>query len=197
MPVRTYKKGDVQFWTTLEVKNFLNQIQNSRDRAIFYLMYLYGLRASEVCGLNCKDIDPVNGKIYIQAKKNGKSGWYYLDEKVMEFLDPWLQIRKYRPNKTESLFLTKNNTRMSRFGLAQILGGYCKKAGIERSRAHLHALRHSIAVHLASSGTPLEFLKIHLRHKSVKSTMIYYDLLTEEKLRQQKQALSGEFVARI
>jgi integrase len=56
------------------VRDFFSAITSSRDKALFSLIYLYGLRVSEACLLHRDDIDLRRRTIRIWRVKNGNSG---------------------------------------------------------------------------------------------------------------------------
>jgi site-specific recombinase XerD len=51
--------------------------------------------------------------------------------------------------------------------------GYCKLAGIERSKAHMHSLKHSCGTHLAERGASAAEIQDWLGHRDSGSTDIY------------------------
>jgi integrase/recombinase XerD len=65
---------------------------------------------------------------------------------------------------------------------------YTEKAGIkERS---VHALRHSMAVHLLEAGRGIEYVADHLGHKNIQNTRIYAQItnpLREQVFRELEQ----------
>jgi site-specific recombinase XerD len=50
----------------------------------------------------------------------------------------------------------------------KLFAKYAEKAGIEGGS--VHALRHSIAVHLLEAGRGIEYVADHLGHKSIQNT---------------------------
>ena len=71
---------------------------------------------------------------------------------------------------------------------------YTLNAGIDR-RYSVHALRHSIAVHLLDAGLGVEFVKDHLGHVNIQNTMIYAQV-TDRQRREgfRKMELASEVV---
>jgi site-specific recombinase XerD len=53
----------------------------------------------------------------------------------------------------------------------QLFAGYAEKVGIEGRS--VHALRHSIAVHLLEAGRGIEYVADRLGHKNIQNTRIY------------------------
>ena len=66
-----------------EVERFFSRIRDKRDRALFAVIYYYGLRVSEAALLKAQDIDFQRRRIYIHRVKEGirirplirASGW--------------------------------------------------------------------------------------------------------------------------
>lgn len=74
-----------------------------RDMAIIGMMYITGMRRSEVCKLNMEDYDATTGEIRIIAGKGNKSRTSYVAGHAKRFIDEWLQHRGFFPG---ALFLT-------------------------------------------------------------------------------------------
>jgi type 1 fimbriae regulatory protein FimB len=194
---RHYKAGSHNYLTQEEVMLFFKEIKNPRDIAIFALMYFYGLRATELCNLKLTDIDLKKTMIYINALKHGISGHYHLTSVAISKINPYLQIRDLLDVDSPYIFITKQKTQMTRHQLAKLTLKYGLLAEIDRSKLFSHVFRHAIAVHMASSNADIGTVKMHLRHKSIHSTIHYFDIMNEAKLKLQAIALQGEYVAKI
>lgn len=94
---RYYVKGEYQHLTKEEVKQFLDSIDNIRDKAIFTLMYFHGLRVSEVRNLKLEHINLKDNLIYITGLKKGKKGNEYLNPISKTALTCYLIIRSNYP----------------------------------------------------------------------------------------------------
>ena len=53
---------------------------------------------------------------------------------------------------------------------------YATQAALPPNRRHVHALRHSVAVHVLDAGEDIDFARDHLGHRSIQSTMTYAQL---------------------
>lgn len=194
---RHYSGGPQNFMTTHEILLFFKEIKNPRDIAIFTLMYLYGLRATELCELKRSDIDIKKNLIYIKALKKGVTGKYYLNELAIKKIKPYLKIREILDVDLEHLFISKIKKPMTRQQIAQLTLKYGLLAELDRSKLFSHIFRHSITIHMASSSTDIATVQLHLRHKSMASTLHYFGVINEAKLKLQAKALQGEYVAGI
>ena len=153
--------------TQTEVRAFFRAIERPRDRLLFSLIYLYGLRVSEATLLERADIDLDRSRIVIKRVKGGVWTERPLFSSVRELL---LQSDR-NPPECGPLFLGRGGSLQKR-QIQSLFGRYRARAGLAR-RYTCHCLRHSIATHLLDAGLPLEFVQDHLGHRNIRSTTIY------------------------
>ena len=81
-----------------------------------------------------------------------------------------------------------NHRPLQKRQVQQLFTEYAEAAGIkERS---VHALRHSMAVHLLEAGRGIEYVADHLGHKNIQNTRIYAQItnpLREQVFRELEQ----------
>ena len=138
--------------------------QQARDLCLFYLLYGGGLRVSEACQLKNKEIHWSNEVIQIQGK-GGKPRLVCLPKKALK------HIRSFQQS-TEYLFGEKPLSVRLAYNIVQKWG---RKAGLLKS-VHPHALRHSFATHILTSGSDLRALQELLGHKTLTATQKYTHL---------------------
>ena len=193
----------IKYLTPEEIKQLFNKISDDRDRTIFYLMYLYGLRCSEVVRLTLQDLRLNDDRIFIKASKNGISRENVLDKTAKKLLITYLKGREaiIKNSKVISdsdiLFLSGKLGNLSTIQIWRLYRQYATKAKLPEDKRHPHALRHSIAVHMADSGVPVERVKDHLRHRKIDSTMVYFQITNKKMLENQAEDLGGQFVVKI
>lgn len=149
------------------MKSFFRAIDDPRDKALFALVYLYGLRVSEVALLALADVDFVRHRIVVRRVKSGLPSERPLFSRVEELLRAYLVGRTW----DGPLFPGRHGPLRKR----QIQALFTRsrdRAGLSREYT-THGLRHSIATHLLDAGLPLEFVQDHLGHQSIRSTSIY------------------------
>lgn len=145
-----------------------------RDRALLEFMYACGCRASEVCSVNCGDLEWTLGVVKVIGKGNrqrmipvGKPALQairqYLDQVRCQWYDP--------PVSGDHLFLTRRGTPMDRFRVYGLVKKYARLAGVPT--VHPHTLRHSFATHLLAGGADLRVVQELLGHARVTTTQIY------------------------
>ncbi len=171
MEVQNGKFIAVKYLTQEEVARFFSQIKSKRDRAVFNLMYKYGLRASEAGLLRISDVDLERSRIQIWRLKGGVSGEYAIFSDTAKLLKCYLNERKSDFHST--LFLSRNKNPLSRKTIYELFQEYGRGAKLPKCKRHPHVLRHSIAVHMLDSGQALEDVKHQLGHRYIQSTDIY------------------------
>lgn len=146
-----------------------------RDRAMLELMYLCGLRVSEVTGLTVQGLD-LNEKLATIFGKGSKERIVLLNDRVVKFLRMWMQEREYFEcpvaDKDIVFISTRGTGRMSRFAVARVLDYRAKQAGI-RCHVHPHMMRHTFASHMLDAGADLRSIQILMGHESISTTERY------------------------
>lgn len=170
-----------------------------RDRAILELLYATGIRASELIGLDLKDINLTEGEIKVFGKGR-RERVVYLNKPATEALTRYLEdgrpvLLKNPPpkaglprqrriglgpkqltqEKEPALFLNKNGRRLSVRYLRILINNYVLKSGIGRKTSP-HTLRHSFATHLLEGGADLRTIQELLGHVDLSTTQVYTHL---------------------
>lgn len=158
----------IRYMTQDEVKRFFSKIHHKRDRALFDLVYKYGLRVSEATLLTLRDVDLERGRIYIRRLKNGISGEKPMFRDTKRLLKAYLEVRQ----DNGSTLFTGRQGGLSDKRIQQLFKHYARKARLDPAYS-VHSLRHSIATHLLEWGEGVEYVRDHLGHKNIANTMIY------------------------
>lgn len=158
-----------RYMTQAEVAAFFRAVSLLRDQALFALMYLYGLRVSEVTLLERADVDFDRHRLVVKRVKGGIWG----ERPLFAGMEPILQSHLAAATRPDATALFPGRAGALRKRQIQALfGRYSALAGLPR-RYSCHSLRHSIATHLLDAGASLEFVQDHLGHRSIRSTTIY------------------------
>jgi len=148
-----------------------------RDLAILELFYSTGMRLSELCGLNRRDLDLVGQ----QAKVRGKGR----KERITPVGDHATRALRSYDSHREALvgtigagadrlavFLNQRGKRLSARGvqsaITRCLAGVDEAAGLS-----VHSLRHTFATHLLDAGADLRAVQELLGHASISTTQVY------------------------
>lgn len=147
-----------------------------RDYAIFLLASRLGLRASDICLLQFRNLDWDRNVINLVQRKTKKEIELPLLAVIGEAIIDYIQNGRPKSD-SKTLFLTANApyTPISVPGLSGIVSGIIYKAEIEtKDRRHgAHCLRHSLATQLLNQGTTLPVISETLGHSNSQTTMIY------------------------
>jgi integrase/recombinase XerD len=150
-----------------DLVRFFTTIRSARDRALFALIYHYGLRVDEATLVTVADIDLKNYRIRLHRLKNGLGGEKPLWRHTAKLLRTYLRLRR---NAGTYLFTGREGPLKKR-QIQNLFHRYVKEAGL--GDYSVHALRHSIAVHLLDAGRGIEYVADHLGHRNIQNTRIY------------------------
>lgn len=153
-----------------EVRALFRVIDEIRDRALFSLLYLYGLRVSEVSLLGRSDVDLDRHRVLIRRVKSGVWGEKPLFRSTEDLLRRYFEERN--GCSSSALFPGRAGNPLGKRRVQELFSKYRERAGLPET-ATCHSLRHSIATHLLDAGLPLAFVQDHLGHKNPASTAIY------------------------
>jgi integrase/recombinase XerD len=155
--------------TEAEVVAMIAGETDLRNYLILRLLYLAGLRVSELCQLCWKDTVSrgETGQITVQ----GKGG------KVRTILLPptlWEQLQQLRVDATASdpVFRSKNGKPLERTRVFRIVKAAASRAGINENVSP-HWLRHAHASHSLDHGSPLHLTQRTLGHSRIGTTERY------------------------
>lgn len=157
---------------------------------IFRILYGCGLRVSEVCDLQFRDVNLDAGILTIRDSKNGMDRYIPLSDSVKEACISYAD-RIWWEKDTEYFFLSPEKTKISPMTIYQRYRRYLFEAGIPHGgKGHgprLHDLRHTFAVHVLqkwiSEGVELAamlpVLSVYMGHQRIQSTARYLRLTGE------------------
>jgi integrase/recombinase XerD len=176
--------------TWAEVRRLLDSASGSspsdlRAKAILLLFAIYGLRSSEVSGLQLSDFDWRNETFSVRRAKRGGVQQYPIQYEVGDAIIQYLQKGRKRCS-SRHVFLSKYppHGRIGAGPMWQIVGKRMQKLGIELEHVGPHSLRHACATRLLQKGASLREIADFLGHRNIKSIGIYarYDIRSLRKV---------------
>jgi integrase len=150
-----------------------------RDNAMLLLMATYGLRASEIVAITLDDIRWREGVLRIHQRKTSSPLELPLTNEVLSALVKHLK-RTPPPAPHRRLFLRMRAPigALKPTAVSDVFQALVRKSGLSIPYQGSHCLRHSYAVHLLKSGTPLKAIGDILGHRTAESTSMYLRLAT-------------------
>lgn len=157
-----------------EVIRLIQTAKNLRARTLLMTTYAAGLRVSEVCALQVRDIESQPDRMCIKIRdgKGGKDRFTLLSPRLLDALR--LYWRCYRPRQW--LFPNPGGERPIDHKIAQRLYCAARDAAGLGSEGGIHTLRHCFATHLLESGVDLHTIQRLLGHGHISTTLRYLHL---------------------
>lgn len=166
-----------RYLSQTEVRALFAEIEDPRDRVLFGMIYLYGLRVSEVALLACGDVDLMARKVTIRRVKGGVWTERPLFSSIRDQLERHLSTIPH--DALAPLFPGRRGALQKR-QIQSLFNRHRDAAGLD-TRYTTHGLRHSIATHLLDAGVSLDFVQDHLGHRNIESTTIYARLTDQRR----------------
>ena len=145
------------------------------------MLYVTGIRVSELTNIKLNDISIVEKKIKIMGK-GSKERIVYYGTRCQELLNKYLNIRNdFLKQANDYLVLSNTGKQISAREIRNIINRLKVKAGIDINISP-HTFRHTFATHMLNEGADLRSVQELLGHENLSTTTIYTHL-TNEKLR--------------
>jgi integrase/recombinase XerD len=151
-----------------QVHRLLDALEKPRFRVFFITMYATGLRISETCRIQTRDIDAARGVIQV-CGKGGKERLVMLSPRLLVILRAyWKHARPPAP----WLFAGRTGRPIAAAVARNALARAAAAAKLDK-KVTPHVLRHSFATHLLEAGTDLRVIQVLLGHGSIRATTRY------------------------
>jgi len=170
LPNRTVKGLEPEIIKTLLNAFNGRGINNLRNKAMLLMFLDTGLRLSELTNLKLSDINLDKGIIETIGKGN-KERYARIGVKTQKALWNYLTVR---PVDTEYVWQGRENGKMTKDGIAQMVRKLGKRLGMRLSP---HKLRHSFAISFLRNGANPFELQIALGHTTLEMTRRYTQAL--------------------
>jgi integrase/recombinase XerD len=159
--------------STEEVRALLRAAPSLRDKMLLGMMYATGVRISEVCRLQWRDLDFERNTIRIEQGKGRKDRLVMLPDAYRSAL------ASLQTDSLKDAFIFPADDDPSRFisprTVERAMARAVRLSGIVK-HATCHTLRHSFATHLLEAGTDVRFIQKLLGHLRLETTTIYTKL---------------------
>lgn len=163
----------------LEVADRDSSANRKRNKVMLYLLYVSGLRISELINLTIHSMQWDTGFLHVEGK-GGKQRIIPLPAPMVTILKEYVEnvhpnVNAKNRKSTDYLFpvlYAKTVRPITRQAFWAILKQLWKKTGINKSISP-HQLRHSLATHLLKRGADLRSLQMLLGHENLSTVQIY------------------------
>ena len=177
---RIISLDDIKKMVNVQQDNIIGQ----RNKIIISLLYISGLRVSELVNLKYSDVNLADGYIRSIGKGN-KEKTVYIGNLLEIVLDNYTkQIRPMILNgiNSEYVFVDIEGEPLTRQTIYNIIKDSSCKAGIKLNVTP-HTLRHCFATHMLENGADIRSVQEMLGHSDISTTQIYLNI-TKSKIRQ-------------
>ena len=158
-----------------EVVDLLASVESLQHRATLTTAYGAGMRISEACGLQFKDIDSKRGVIKIPEGKGKKDRYVMLSKNLLVGLRGYYKAT--RPPGPWMFPGKKSGSHIDPESVRKELRKAVETLGLTK-RVTPHTLRHAFATHLLETGADIRTVQVLLGHASIRTTQLYTHLST-------------------
>lgn len=151
-----------------------SSVLGRRNHLILEFLYGTGVRVSELCDIQLKDIDYFQDLVKIHGK-GGKDRMVPLHQRLIDAIaDYVLTTRKdlLKQQEHKALFLNHRGQPITPRGIRLVVNKILFESG-ENLKISPHTLRHTFATHLLNNGADLRSVQELLGHAHLSSTQIY------------------------
>lgn len=149
-----------------------------RDICVIELLFMTGMRISEICDLHQDSIDLSKGIIRVYGKGSKERIIPVGNTKVLQLLKEY--EKDFGKEIERNFFVNRYGEPLSTQAVRLMFRHYTKAAGIEQ---HItpHMIRHSFATLLLEKGVDIRIIQQLLGHASIVTTQIYTNVASEQK----------------
>lgn len=157
-----------------EVESLLDALSVPGVRVAVMAAYGAGLRISEVCALETRDIDRRRMVIHVRGGKGNRDRFVMLSARLLQTLESyWRAVRPPGPR----LLVGRDGQALRAENVRDALHEAARACGLEK-RVTPHLLRHAFATHLLEAGTDIRVIQVLLGHRSIRTTAGYAQVST-------------------
>jgi integrase/recombinase XerD len=158
-----------------------------RNTTILELLFVTGLRISELCSLNTNYVDLDNGSIRIIGKGSKERVLQIGNQEVLSILRRYAKENATHIHETGYFFVNRLSSHISEQSVRFLIRRLCTKAAVGQNITP-HMFRHSFATLLLEEDVDIRYIQRMLGHSSILTTQIYTHVTVEK----QRQILTAK-----
>jgi integrase/recombinase XerC len=168
--------------------SFGDDFAGIRNKTIIEMLYLTGMRRSELIGLKDGDIDLADASVKVTGKRN-KQRIIPLVRPFIKTLEEYMSTRNNMMDgrSADWFFVTDKGNKLYDKFVYNIVKGYLAVV-TTADRKSPHILRHTFATHMLNNGADLNSIKELLGHANLSATQVYTHNTFEKLKKIYKQA---------
>lgn len=160
---RLYKERDGN-----ELQNQYTYKAQTRNIAVVELLFATGVRVSELCNLECKDVDLRHGVIKVFGKGSKERVIQICQAEVLSALKSYYNL--FKP--TASFFVNRLGMPLSTQSVRLLIKQHVGSIGLTK-KITPHTFRHTFATLLLEEDVDIKYIQCLLGHSSIATTQIY------------------------
>lgn len=147
--------------------------EGQRDRMILEMLYLTGMRRSELIGLELKKVDFQRGEIKVIGKRN-KERIIPVSNITKQMMSEYMEstVVHFEGRLPDYWIVNDNGLKVSEKFVYEKVKFYLRLV-TNNSKVSPHTLRHTFATHLLNQGADINAVKELLGHSSLAATQVY------------------------
>lgn len=161
-----------QIVPVLERNYFPEGLEGSTRFMVITLLYITGIRVSELTGIKESDIDYSARIIRIYGKGNKQRNVPLSNDMLHQIKDYIAEKRRELEHPADSLLVNKKGKPLTRSVVYNMVKKELSLITTLKKKSP-HVLRHSFATHLSNHGAGINEIKELLGHASLASTQVY------------------------
>jgi integrase len=191
VPLKKVQKPRLRFFFSQELLNLEQAFRRHAELWPYYVAALHtGCRIEELMNMQVKDVDLIQGQVFLPDSKNGRSRYVHLSPNMIEFTRGLMEGKA-----PASWLITKSDSRVERWGYEYLLRHFklcCQAAGVVVKKGEAwHVLRHTFVQRLLAKGESIYKVSLLVGHSSVSVTQAHYGHLAAADLRDAVRKIDG------
>ena len=143
-----------------------------RNVAVLELLFATGLRVSELCSIDAKDIDLKNGFVKVWGKGSKERVIFISNSEALAALRKYMAAYSKQIENAGYFFINRLGRRLTEQSVRDMIRSYSKISGISE-HVTPHMLRHSFATLMLEEDVDIRYIQSILGHSSISTTQIY------------------------